>query len=295
MSETTSALAELRARIDEIDDRLLALVVERMAVVERIATAKRQDGNGAALRPAREAQVLRRLVAAAGGRFPADSLVRLWRELFAAATRAQTPLVAAVCSEPCALRELARDHLGSVTPLLAATGPAHALRLLEEARAQVAVLPLPAEDVRWWSDLADAGQLPVNVVARLPFLRIGKAAPPLEALVLGTVPLEASGDDRSLFALRIAGEISRSRLVAGFARAGLDPHILAVRAEAGASWWLLDLAGFLDEHAPAVVNAAALLSQRLLRLRRIGAYATPLVAAAEDTAASTASAPGKIE
>jgi len=286
MSAPLPPLAELRALIDSVDDRLLDLMIERMAVVARIAAAKRRaDGDGPALRPAREAQVLRRLVAAAGGRFPADSLVRIWRELLAAATRAQTPLTAAVCSEPCRLREIARDHLGSITPLVTAESPGHALRLLEEGRAQLAVLPLPEADARWWCDLATAERAPCAVIGRLPFL-LGEGAPDTEGLLLGPVPLEASGADRSLFVLRVAGEISRSRLLEGFGRAGLEPRILAVRTEPDGTSWLLDLAGFLDEHASAVVNAAAPLRHRLLRLRRIGAYPVPLVAGDPDDRAA---------
>lgn len=279
MSETPPPLAELRARIDEVDDRLLGLLVERMDIVGRIAAAKRQaDGDGIALRPAREAQVVRRLVRAAAGRFPRDSLVRIWREVLAAATRAQTPLTACVCEQPCALRELARDHLGSVTPLVAATGPAHAMRLLEEGRAQIAVLPVPEDGERWWSDLAAAERPPAAVVGRIPFLA-PTATPPVEALLLGAVPLEPSGEDRSLFALQVAGELSRSRLLQGFARAGLDPRILARRPVRGGVWYLLDLEGFLDEHTPVLANAAVPLREDLLRLRRIGAYPKPLAPA----------------
>jgi hypothetical protein len=220
--------------------------------------------------------VLRRLVRAAAGRFPADSLVRIWRELLAAATRAQTPLTAAVCQHPCRLRELARDHLGSITPLLAAESPGHALRLLEQGRAQLAVVPLPEADDRWWRDLALAERSPCAVIGRIPFLaRAGTTDS--EGLILGAVPLEASGADRSLFVLRVAGEISRSLLLEGFARAGLEPRILAARSEADGTDWLLDLAGFLDEHASVLINATALLRDRLLRLRRLGAYPLPLV------------------
>lgn len=279
MSETPPPLAELRARIDEVDDRLLALLVERMEIVGRIAAAKRRtDGDGVALRPAREARVIRRLVRAAAGRFPCDALVRIWREVLATATRAQTPVTACVCSEPCTLRELARDHLGSVTPLVPASGPAHAMRLLEEGRAQIAVLPLPEAEERWWSDLATAERPPAAVFGRIPFLAVRPVAP-VEGLLLGAVPLEPSGEDRSLFVLRVADEVSRSRLLQGFARAGLDPRVLASRRVRDGAWHLLDLEGFLDEHTPVLANAAMLLRHDLLRLRRIGSYPKPLASA----------------
>ncbi len=79
----------LRRRIDEIDDRLQDLLTERVSIVSRVADSKQRSGGVAPHQPAREAEILRRLVARNNGAMPAASLVRIWRELLAATTRMQ--------------------------------------------------------------------------------------------------------------------------------------------------------------------------------------------------------------
>ena len=85
---TESPLDQLRREIDAIDDDLHRLIIRRSEVVGRIALAKASNGGGGtvALRPGREAVVLRRLLERHTGPFPAAALVRLWRELMGAFT-----------------------------------------------------------------------------------------------------------------------------------------------------------------------------------------------------------------
>jgi len=279
--EETTRLAGLRAKIDEIDDRLLDLMVARMETVARIAALKGdREKNRLALRPAREAAILRRLVGRAGERFPHDTLVRLWRELFAAATRLQTPFSLALCHGPEDLRLVARDHFGAVTPVLDATSPAHALRLLDEGRAQLALLPLPGPEDRWWIDLAAAEPERFRVLARLPFVRLAGVAADSSALLVGDLPLQASGEDRSLLVLRTREDLSRSRLRALLKEPGLDPIWLAVayEREQGATVHLVEIAGFHDRHSGAVHGALAGSREQLIGLSVIGAYPRPLAA-----------------
>ncbi len=282
--EETTRLARLRARIDEIDDRLLDLLVARLDTVAQIAALKGdREENRLALRPAREAAVLRRLVARAEGRFPRDTLVRMWRELFAAATRLQTPFSLALCSGPEDLRLVARDHFGAVTPVIDATSPAHALRLLDEGRAQLALLPLPGPEDRWWIDLAAAEPERFRVLARLPFVRLAGVAAESGALLVGDLPLQASGEDRSLLVLEAQEGLSRSRLQTQLKEPGLDPIWLAVayERERGSTVHLIEIAGFHDRHSGALHGALAGTRERLIRLSVLGAYARPLADAAE--------------
>lgn len=87
-------LAEVRREIDAIDDRLLALLDARFAAVARVRAAKQAvEGPGrAAFRPAREAEVLRRLTAQGGGHVPPEVILRLWRIIMGAATQMQDGL-----------------------------------------------------------------------------------------------------------------------------------------------------------------------------------------------------------
>src|SRR3954468_2118986 len=100
MSNTLPDLEMLRRRIDEIDDRLQDLLIERTEIVSRVADSKRNSGGVAPHQPAREAEILRRLVAQQRGGTPPASLVRIWRELLAATTRMQGAFTVAVYVPP---------------------------------------------------------------------------------------------------------------------------------------------------------------------------------------------------
>lgn len=69
----------LRRRIDAIDDRLLALLAERLAVAEAIGRVKATEGRGGS-DPAREAAIIDRL--SADGAVPPDVVALIWPALF---------------------------------------------------------------------------------------------------------------------------------------------------------------------------------------------------------------------
>src|SRR6266851_4478740 len=100
MSEIPSDLEQLRRRIDEIDDRLQDLLVERINIVSRVAAHKRGGDGLAAHQPAREAGIIRRLISRNHDPFPPATLVRMWRELLAATTRLQGAFTIAVYAPP---------------------------------------------------------------------------------------------------------------------------------------------------------------------------------------------------
>lgn len=76
-------IATLRRAIDAIDDRLLPLIAERLALAAHLGRAK----GSAAPDPAREAEIIARLAAA--GAVPPDLVALIWRALFTASRRVQ--------------------------------------------------------------------------------------------------------------------------------------------------------------------------------------------------------------
>src|SRR5580692_297525 len=86
MSPMPADLEDLRRRLDEIDDRLQDLLIDRFDIVLQVAAEKR-DGEIAPHQPAREAEIIRRLVARNRGALPDEILVRIWRELLCGTTR----------------------------------------------------------------------------------------------------------------------------------------------------------------------------------------------------------------
>src|SRR6266851_8518613 len=144
MPVTPSDLAELRRRLDEIDDKLHDLLIERGEIISMVAASKR-DGKLAASQPGREAEIIRRLVGRHHGAFPAATLVRMWREMLAATVRLQSPFSVAVFA-PCDRQgfwDLARDHYGSNTPMAAYDSVSGVIRAVADEEASVGVLPMP--------------------------------------------------------------------------------------------------------------------------------------------------------
>ena len=116
-ADQNKTLEDIRRRIDEIDDAILALIGERMQAVYDVRAAKADLDNGqsTAMRPGREAAILRRLVSARGDAVPAGLVVRLWREVIASATRLQGPLPLHVADMDGVggVSDLAREHFGT--------------------------------------------------------------------------------------------------------------------------------------------------------------------------------------
>lgn len=272
-------LASLRAEIDRIDDRLVDLLVERLAVVARIAAAKGDRARGGlALRPAREAAILRRLVARAGGRLPAATLVRMWRELLATTTRLQTPLAVAVWAPADSpwVWDVARDQFGSTTPFERASSAARALRLASEGPARIAVLPMPEEGQDWWTALLEPAFAPLRAIARLPFV----AGPSPAALAFAPLEPEPSDDDLALAVLESPAATSRARLQEALERGRLAPRWLSVARRADRVLHLVEIAGFHARSRALAPDVLGRLGGALSAATVLGAYPRPLAAAA---------------
>lgn len=80
----SAELENLRAQIDQIDERLLQMINERGQLARRIAAVKGPESLEAHYRPEREAQVLRRIIAHNNGPLSDEELARLFREIMSA-------------------------------------------------------------------------------------------------------------------------------------------------------------------------------------------------------------------
>jgi chorismate mutase/prephenate dehydratase len=282
MSAIPSDLEELRRRLDEIDDRLHDLLIERAEVVSMVAASKR-GGNLAAFQPAREAEIIRRLVARHHGDLPIASLVRMWREMLAATVRLQSPFSVAVFApaESPGFWDLARDHYGSNTPMSAYRSIGQVIRAVADGQVSVGVLPMPQEDEPepWWRHLLSKDASAPRVVARLPFGARGNArSDGADALAIGRSAQQQTGHDRTLLAAESAAPISSGRILRILSSFGLACTFFASYEHIGGTANLIELDGFVPVSDPRVDGFGAQLGSALHRLLPLGGYAVPLAA-----------------
>lgn len=283
MAQKSETLDDLRRRIDAIDDALHDLLIERSEINRRIGTLKSNAGDGLpAWRPGREAAVLRRLIARHRGPLPRAALVRIWRELMTAFLRLQADFAVAVYAgangENGACREIARDHFGGLTTIRTNESARQVLRDVGEGRAAIGILPLPQQDdpEPWWPMLLSRDAEIPRIIARLPFVPGALTRTDAEALVVGRVPLEASGNDRSLIVVELGEQVSRAMLRRQIESAGLEGEFLQLGLQQGDGHWLhlIDIQGNAAEAK--LDRLAKGLGRRALHVTGIGGYAVPL-------------------
>jgi hypothetical protein len=258
--------------------------MQRAAVVEGVRRVKRQDATPP-LRPGREAQILRRLLAQHRGAFPKPILVRLWRELLAGSLAIQADLHVAVYAPEnrAGLWDLARDHYGTQTGMSGFRSTGEVLRALADGRSTLGVLPVPGQsDVEPWWRFVAAGEAPVlRIIARLPFGAPGNArSGNNDAFVIGAIEPEASGADRSLYVMEVGDDVSRARLLGALGAVGVPVTLLAATdPEAGSATLLVEFDDWIAADDARLKEALTGLGDRLLRCTWLGGYARPLSAA----------------
>ena len=85
------SLGELRKDIDRIDEAMHRLLMERGEIIDRLIKVKDSQESGSAFRPAREADMMRRLVQRHRGMLPLDTAESIWRVIIATFTHVQAP------------------------------------------------------------------------------------------------------------------------------------------------------------------------------------------------------------
>lgn len=292
MLTTQADLDELRRRLDRIDDSLQDLLIERLEVVAQVAAQKR-NATVSPYVPSREAEMMRRLVARQGDAFPVGTLVRIWRELLGATTRAQGPFAVGAYAPLGApgVWDLARDHYSSYAPMTAYHTTFQVIRAVAERSVAVGVLPMPqdGDDDPWWRHLLSLDDEAPRVVARLPFGPRGNARSEGDALVIGLGGQQPSGVDRTLLVTENAVQISRGRMTAAFSAVGLTCTFMVSCEHAEAANTLIEIDGFVPLNDPRLTALPHRLGADLYRLIGVGGYAVPL---GEPVAYGTAAQPG---
>lgn len=280
MTVDKDKLAALRREIDRIDDSIHDLIIERTKVVEKVRNAKRREK--IKIRPAREAEILYRLMNRHRGHFPKRELARIWRELIVATLRFEGPFSVAVYvgENGAGYTDMARDQYGSFTPISRHVSTRAVVEAVRNAHATVGILPLPRRDdeEHWWTLLVSETPDTPRVIARLPFIS-GAAGADLEALVICAIDQEQTGRDRSYLAVEADADIGFKAVEQALSQAGVSAvsHQVWHGTERPAIWtYLVEVFGFVDTKGRQLKRLKDGLGWPAKRLVHLGGYATPL-------------------
>lgn len=282
---SAATLTRLRKTIDTVDAKIHDLILKRAETVSAISAAKGMGAGAAtlatAMRPGREAQILRRLASRHTGNLPLDVIFRVWREIISAKLALQAPFSLAVYSGDDApdYWDLARAHFGSSAPM---TPFAKANQVVQECAASpavVGIVPAPGAEApaaqAWWTQLGRGEGIKPLVIARLPFL---EGAGP-SAFVLASAAPEESGDDISLIAVEVGPDVSRGRLINLMKPHGLEGAVidgLNEDKQKSHNLFLVQVPGFVAPGDARLSQFAKAARDTVSHVAVIGAYARPL-------------------
>src|SRR5579872_5699794 len=168
----TPSLADLRREIDRIDEAMHGLLIERSDIINRLIKVKKTQEKGSAFRPAREAEMMRRLVDRHTGILPLDTVESIWRVIIATFTYVQAPFSvhADLSAGDAAMRDSARFHFGFTVPFVPHMGASSVVEAVTTSKGDLGLVPAFAISGGgpWWTALEF--QAAPKIIARLPFV-----------------------------------------------------------------------------------------------------------------------------
>jgi chorismate mutase len=205
-SETPS-LAELRREIDRIDETMHGLLMERGEIIDRLISAKQTQESGSAFRPAREAEMMRRLVGRHKGILPLDTVESIWRVIISTFTYVQAPfsLHADLSAGDAAMRDSARFHFGFTVPFVPHMGAASVVAAVSDSKGDLGLVPAfaMAGAGTWWNAL-EFDSAP-KIIARLPFVERADHPAAAPVFVVSRAAADAMVREVEVWSVRVAG------------------------------------------------------------------------------------------
>jgi chorismate mutase len=203
----TPSLADLRREIDRIDEAMHGLLIERSEIIDRLIKVKKTQEQGSAFRPAREADMMRRLVDRHKGILPLDTVESIWRVIISTFTYVQAPFSvhADLSAGAAQMRDSTRFHFGFTVPFVAHMGASAVVAAVSDSTGDLGLVPAVAVPGAgaWWNAL-EFDSAP-KIIARLPFVERADHPAGLPVFVLSRIADDAMVTEVEVWSMRVAG------------------------------------------------------------------------------------------
>ncbi len=278
-----ATLAELRAEIDRIDAEMHARLIERGEIIDRLIAVKNTQESGSAFRPAREAEMMRRLVERHRGILPFDTVESIWRVVIATFTYIQSPYTVHgdFSAGDAKVRDAARFHFGFTVPLAPHQGAEAVIAAVAASKGDLGLVSAVAiaGAGAWWSALESAAA--PKIIARLPFVERPDHPASLPLFVVSRpIVADAVANEVQCWSLKISGwSANAARAVARIAEYLVLPE---GRFDGAAILVSIEPKHTLAEFRNALVGAGASVRSEAL----VGGHATRYMVAPGGAAAA---------
>jgi chorismate mutase / prephenate dehydratase len=277
-------LSVFRKQIDDIDDQLIELLLERINIVSRVGEMKRRTAPGRCpIRPAREAEMVRRVVQSFEHTpFPPFAAASMWRMLIGASTSVEASLVVSVFTpeRDHDLYWMAREYFGPFIPCIRQPHIKRVIGDVMDGKASVGIVPIlrSADTTFWWTNLIQQGHDIPRVFARVPFIDTGVAgrdAP--AALAIARITPEDSGDDNSLIVMEVDHNVSQHKLQTAFTSAKLEATWINIATlYPSVRHHLIEIKGFITPEHEVMASLLSGLGASVINVNYLGSYAIPI-------------------
>jgi chorismate mutase len=265
-------LADLRREIDRIDEAMHRLLMERGDIIDTLIATKKTAESGSAFRPAREADMMKRLVERHRGLLPLDTVESIWRVIISTFTYVQAPFSVHADLSPgeAAMRDSVRFHFGFTVPFISHIGAAGVVAAIAASRGDIGLVPATTASSPWWAALE--GDDAPKIIARLPFVERADHPAALPVFGIARPNPDALVTDIECWSIRVSGwshTVSRA----------LHAEVLAVQDGAfdGAALLISVPQGGIEVVTQALVNAGASVRSKAL----VGSHARRYTVTAE--------------
>ncbi len=205
--KTIPSLADLRRDIDRIDAAMHELLIERGEIIDQLIAVKKTEETGSAFRPAREADMMRRLVRRHHGSLPLDTAESIWRVIISTFTYVQAPFAvhADLSAGDALMRDSARFHFGFTVPFVAHMGAATVVEAVSGSKGDLGLVPAfaIADAGPWWTALEFTSA--PKIIARLPFVERPDHPAALPVFVVSRVAADAMVTETETWSMRVSG------------------------------------------------------------------------------------------
>lgn len=281
-------LQALRSEIDAIDGQIISLLIQRMAIISKVAQLKKNNQEKFFIRSAREADMIKELIIKSSNQLPKSTIINVWRKIITTANMSEQPLSVAI-HNPKNIPDysyLVKEYYSNDLPIMIFDSAVGVVSALKKGEAQIGIFALPITNLEqtdykddlnenWWINIAN-NQDGIKVFARLPFAESGDEQQTNLVAVAIKQP-EASASDRSLLYIELSSQFSKTQLIAAAMECGIKGRILKsakLSQVTGVVFYLFDVEEFFDENDTKLKTFSKLEINPFVKV--LGNYPTPI-------------------